>query len=148
MSYGNQFFSWKPCRYGDFRARTGMKWKIWKFCILWSILIFDIHYIHIFNKYTILYISVVNSDMPFHRFFLWYGWQNKNEHQKSKWTTECRIFISYIWHWSELWTRKNKNVFTKKRKLAWLDYNDYNTFQVWNIWDRQFMILIGSNIFY
>ena len=49
----------------------------------------------------------------------------KDEYQKSKWTIECRIFISFIWHWSELWTRKNNNVFTKKRKLAWLDYNDH-----------------------
>ena len=27
--------------------------------------------------------------------------------------------------WSELWTHKNNNVFMKKRKLAWLDYDDY-----------------------
>ena len=30
-------FSWKRCCYCNFRAQTGIKWKIWKFFILWSI---------------------------------------------------------------------------------------------------------------
>ena len=30
-------FSWKRCCYCDLRAQTGIKWKIWKFYILWSI---------------------------------------------------------------------------------------------------------------
>ena len=30
-------FSWKRCCYCDFRAQTGIKWKIWKFYILWFI---------------------------------------------------------------------------------------------------------------
>ena len=30
-------FSWKHCCYCDFRAQTRIKWKIWKFYILWSI---------------------------------------------------------------------------------------------------------------
>ena len=49
----------------------------------------------------------------------------KDEYQKSKWTIECRIFISFIWSWSELWNRNNNNDFTKKLKLAWLDFVDY-----------------------
>ena len=49
----------------------------------------------------------------------------KDEYQKFKWTIDFRIFISFIWSRSELWNRNNNNVFTKKRKLAWLDYNDY-----------------------
>ena len=49
----------------------------------------------------------------------------KDEYQKSKWTIECRIFISFIWSRSELWNRNNNNVFMKKRKLAWLDFVDY-----------------------
>ena len=63
VAINNQvFFSWKRCRYRDFRAWTdGMEWKIWKFCILIFILIF--------NRNTILNISVINTDMPFHRFF-------------------------------------------------------------------------------
>ena len=42
----------------------------------------------------------------------------KDEYQKSKWTIECRIFISFIWSRSELWNRKNNNVFTKKTKIG------------------------------
>ena len=30
-------FSWKCCCYCEFRAQTGIKWKIWKIYILWSI---------------------------------------------------------------------------------------------------------------
>ena len=30
-------FSWKRCCYCDFRAQTEIKWKVWKFYILWSI---------------------------------------------------------------------------------------------------------------
>ena len=40
----------------------------------------------------------------------------KDEHQKSKWTIECRIFISFIWHWSELWTCKKR--FHEKTKIG------------------------------
>ena len=54
-----------------------------------------------------------------------WGTLYKDEYQKSKWTIECRIFISFIWSQSELWNRNNNNVFTKKRKLAWLDFVDY-----------------------
>ena len=59
----------------------------------------------------------------------------KDEYQKSKWTIECRIFISFIWSRSELWNRNNNNVFTKKRKLAWLDFVDY-TFVQWEFFGR------------
>ena len=42
----------------------------------------------------------------------------KDEYQKSKWTIECRIFISFIWSRSELWKCYNDNVFTKKLIFA------------------------------
>ena len=42
----------------------------------------------------------------------------KDEYQKSKWTIECRIFISFIWSRSELWNRRNNNDFTKKTKIG------------------------------
>ena len=60
----------------------------------------------------------------------------KDEYQKSKWTIECRIFISFIWSRSELWNRNNNNVFTKKRKLTWLDFVDYtiNYFSTAEFW--------------
>ena len=49
----------------------------------------------------------------------------KDEYQNHKWTIEFRIFISFIWSRSELWNCNNNNVFTKKRKFAWLDFVDY-----------------------
>ena len=42
----------------------------------------------------------------------------KDEYQKSKWTIECKIFISFIWSRSELWKPYNDNVFTKKLIFA------------------------------
>ena len=42
----------------------------------------------------------------------------KDEYQKSKWTIEYRIFISFIWSRSELSKCYNDNVFTKKLIFA------------------------------
>ena len=81
--------------------------------------------IHV-NKEIILY------NQPFHRKNKWNGLsifttliykvtnfiKYKDEYQKSKWTIECRIFISFIWSRSELWKCYNNNVFTKKRIFA------------------------------
>ena len=42
----------------------------------------------------------------------------KDEYQKSNWTIECRIFISFIWSQSKLSKRYNDNIFTKKLIFA------------------------------
>ena len=72
----------------------------------------------------------------------------KDEYQKSKWTIECRIFISFIWFRSELWNRNNYNVFTKKRKLAWLDYNDYTLkYIIYRLMSLYFTVLQSTSKF-
>ena len=89
-------------------------------------------FILIFNKWIILYIShfiekirEISCLYLLHWFIELFFIKYKDEYQKSKWTIECRIFISFIWSRSELWNRNNNNVFTKKRKLAWLDFVNY-----------------------
>ena len=57
----------------------------------------------------------------------------KDEYQKSKWTIESGIFISFIWSWSELWNRNNNKVYTKKTKIGMTRFRRlyYNSSTPW-----------------